>query len=157
MFRKKVKRVPILLFLFSFVMSSVSTDHSSSNQSLQYDSIFEHYGFEERVPYMYDENSFETRGRVLERNYNNQVKKINAKTVTKTQKKKTVKHAPGKSKHHPHHKSPVCPDDDLMLKVSTFLFQLKKKGHDKVIKIPVPPTAKSRKASYTYDTLEQTF
>lgn len=97
-------------FLFSFVMSSVSTDHS------QDDSIFQHYDFEERVPYIYDANSFEIKRRLVERNDNNQVKKINAKSVKKTHKNKTVKHAHGKSKHRPHHKSTVGPNDSSILK-----------------------------------------
>ena len=100
-------------FLFSFPMSSISTDRSESNSSLQYDSVFHHYGLEEQESYLSDERTFETRSSIIERNDNNKEKKINAKTVKKSHKKTAAKHAPRKhvkhgQHHHHHHHSKVC-------------------------------------------------
>lgn len=97
-------------FLFSFPMSSTSTDRSESNSSVQYDSIFQHYGLEEQDPYLSDERTFETRSSIIDRNDNNKTKKINARTVKKSHKKTATKHAHGKHLKHGqhHHHSKVC-------------------------------------------------
>lgn len=95
-------------------MSLISTDHSESNSSLGYDSIFQHYGLDEQKSYLSDERTFETKSSIIERNDNKKTKKIHAKTVKKAHKHSEAHHAPGKHVkhgHHHHHHSKVCSRD----------------------------------------------
>jgi hypothetical protein len=82
-------------------------DYQVPSQSLEYESIFKHYGFEtqsqqnilrenedKKYPY---KNLFETKRLFLERNESNK-KTINAKTIVKKSKQITAKNSPQKSK-----------------------------------------------------------
>ena len=74
-------------------MSLITTDHSGSNKSFLYASIYEHYGVGEHGRMEENESLIETKSSILERNDNNKKKKINAKTVTKSPKKTKTKHS----------------------------------------------------------------